>query len=70
MKTVSILASACFPLVIAGMAAAHDANGEPHPQLDAAARPPEILLAQNVPQNRATVGQRNVRTNRHAFVPV
>ena len=48
-------------------AAAHDVNGEPHPQYDTTVKPPEFLLAQaGMPQNRATVGQRSVRTNRPA----
>ncbi len=48
------------------IATAHDLGGDPHPQYDRTVRPPEILLAQNVPQNRAAVGQRSVRTNRPA----
>ena len=39
---------------------------DPHPQYDRTVRPPEILLAQNVPQTPATAGQRSMRTNRPA----
>ena len=53
-------------LGLAHFATAHDIGGDPHPQYDRSVRPPEILLAQNAPQNRATVGQRAVRTNRPA----
>ena len=52
------------------LAAAHDISGDAHPQSDRSVRPPEILFAQNVPQTRAAVGQRNVRTNRPAQAAV
>ena len=54
-------------LGLANFAAGHAVDGEPHPQNDASARPPEILLAQaTVPQNRAAAGQRSARSNRPA----
>ena len=54
----------------ARIVAAHDLGGDPHPQYDRSVRPPEILLAQNVPQNRTQIGERSVRTNRPAQAAV
>ena len=58
--------------VLAQFAAGHDiGNGDPHPRYDASVKPPEFLLAQaDVPQNRARVGERSVRTNRPAQAAV
>ena len=52
----------------AHVAKAHDiGRDDAHPHYDWSVSPPEILFAQaNVPQNRAVVGQRSVRTNRPA----
>ena len=56
---------------LAHLAAAHDiTSDEQHPHSDRFVKPPEILLAQNVPQNRARVGERSVRTNRPAQAAV
>ena len=58
-------------LILAQIAAGHDINSiDPHPHYDASVRPPDILLAQNVPQDRAAVSQRSVRTNRPAQAAV
>ncbi len=58
-------------LGLAHVAAAHDITSEAwHPGADRSVVPPEILLAQNVPQNRARVGERTVRTNRPAQAAV
>ena len=66
MKTRRLPSVFGLSLGLAQFAAAHDLNGDPHPQYDRSVRPAEILLAQNVPQNRTAVGQRSVRTNRPA----
>ena len=66
MKATSLLSSSGFVLLLAGIASAHDANGEPHPALDAAVKPAPLLLAQaTVPKDRPE-GARTVRTNRPA----
>ncbi|MEO6784509.1 MAG: YHYH protein [Chthoniobacteraceae bacterium] len=56
----------------AGTAPGHDSTtGEEHAHYDWTVKPPEFFLAQaNVPQNRAPVGDRMVRTNRPAQAAV
>jgi phosphatidylethanolamine-binding protein (PEBP) family uncharacterized protein len=61
----SVLGLSLVLAPFAHLATAHDIGSDTaHPHYDFTVRPPEILLVQNVPQNRAVVGQRSVRTNR------
>ncbi|MEO6739462.1 MAG: YHYH protein, partial [Chthoniobacteraceae bacterium] len=56
---------------LARVAAAHDFNGEPHPQSENPANPPVWIFAQAITsQNRARTGERSVRTNRPAQAAV
>ncbi len=67
MKTRRLPSVLCLSLGlvhITHLAKAHDISGDPHPEYNRSVRPPEILLAQNVPQNRGTASQRTVRSNR------
>jgi hypothetical protein len=69
MKTRRLSSALGLSLVLAPfahVAKAHDiGSNDAHPHYDWSVTPPGILLAQaNVPQNRAAVGQRSVRTNR------
>ena len=72
MKYCHVPSAIGLSLALAQIAASHDiSSNDSHPHYDATVRPPEILLAQaNVPQNRARVGERSVRTNRPAQAAV
>jgi phosphatidylethanolamine-binding protein (PEBP) family uncharacterized protein len=71
MKHKTLAATLGLLLAVSGISLGHAlANGEDHPHYDRSVRPPEILLAQNVPQNRTPAGQRIVRTNRPAQAAV